>query len=103
MTPQPPSYALTVALHPDGWQLHTLYDGKSQQPVRITVSATEQIARVIGDAVIAEGLEVTPFELVRKATAGLKARVEKELRDAEETAKTVPALRKAREEIENIQ
>jgi len=102
MTGQPPSYALTIALHPDGWQLHTLVDGQSQQPVRITVAATEQIARVVGDAVISEGLPVTPFELVRKATAGLKARVDAELRQAEDTAKTIPALRKAREEIENI-
>src|SRR5208337_4422868 len=103
MTPQAPAYALTIALHPDGWQLHTLVDTASQTPVRLTVSATEQIARVIGDAVISEGLTVTPFELVRKATAGLKARVDAELRQAEETAKTVPLLRKTREEIENIQ
>jgi hypothetical protein len=103
MTPVPPSYALTIALHPDGWQLHTLHGGKAQSSVRLTVSATEQIARVIGDAVISEGLEVTPFELVRKATEGMKARVDAELRTAEETAKTIPALRKTREEIENIQ
>jgi hypothetical protein len=103
MIPAPPTYALTIALHPDGWQLHTLHDGTAQPAVRLTVSATEQIARVVGDAVISEGLSVTPFELVRKATAGLKARVDAELRQAEETAKTIPTLRKAREEIENIQ
>ncbi len=106
MTPTPPSYALTVALHPDGWRLHTLHDGKPQDPICLRVVDVEQIGRVMSDAVPTEGHgegEVTPYELVRTATAGLKAKIDTDLQEAEETARTIPALRKAREEIDNIQ
>lgn len=103
MSAKPPSHALTLALHPDGWKLHILAGGHAQEPLRLTVAATEQIARVMGDAVISEGPAIAPYELVRQATAGLAQQIDNEIAEAEATAKTIPALRKARQEVGNIQ
>jgi siroheme synthase len=95
----PTPYAISLVLHQDqtpGWRVHLNPDGvEGGHPV--SIKQAEDLARAatdIIDTVTQDDAVTTPYMVVRNGTTALRSTLEGELKDAEEKAANIAALRR---------
>jgi len=99
MTEQPVAYALSMVLQEDGWKVFAAAGVPTGIPTPITIAQAEALGRAYGDVLPQQ--TPSPFEIVRAGTEKFRGGLRRKLEEAERTAQSIPALRKALSETEN--